>query len=123
MTLTMAQTLTITEVARGKIMEIRDQEAGDGETALLLEVTGMHGDDFAYDLSFVPLVHVERSHRIERHGSLAIALRSEDLGKLDGAVLDVKAGGLAMENPNRPTSPTFDAGAFGTLEGSLAEQV
>lgn len=119
----MAQTLTITDPARGKIIEIRDQETADGEAALLLEVTGMQGDDFAYELSFVPLAHVERSHQIERHGGLALALRTEDLPKLGGAILDVKAGGLAMENPNRPASPTFDAGAFGTLDGSLAERV
>ncbi|NIA24205.1 MAG: hypothetical protein GWP04_01405 [Gammaproteobacteria bacterium] len=83
----------------------------------------MQGDDFAYELSFVPLPHVERTHRIERHGELALALRNEDLDKLDGALLDVRAGGLAMQNPNRPASPTFDSGSSGTLEGSLAEQV
>ena len=119
----MAQILTITDLARVKIIEIRDQEAGDLEAALLLEVTGMHGDDFAYELSFVPLSDVEQTHHVERHGELALALRGEDLDKLDGALLDVKSGGLAMENPNRPASPTFDAGSFGVLEGSLAEQV
>ncbi len=119
----MDYTLSITDVALSKIIEIRDLEPGDGEAVLLLEVTGTHGGDFAYDLSFVPLAHVERSHRIERHGDLALALRSEDLVKLDGSVLDVNAGGLAMENPNKPASPVFDPGAVGTLEGSLAEQV
>jgi len=119
----MARTLTITDLARTKIIEIRDQEAGDLEAALLLEVTGMHGNDFAYELSFVPLSDVERTHRIERHGELALALRNEHIEKLDGALLDVKAGGLAMENPNRPASPTFDLDSVGTPTGSLAEQV
>jgi Fe/S biogenesis protein NfuA len=119
----MTPTLTITDPALAKIIEIRDQEQADGEVALLLEVTGMRGDDFAYGLSFVPLAHVERTCRIERHGDLALALRDEDIGKLEGALLDVKAGGLAMENPNRPASPTFEPGSFGTLEGSMAERV
>jgi Fe/S biogenesis protein NfuA len=119
----MANTLTITDPALTKIIEIRDQETADGEVVLLLEVTGMRDSEFTYALSFVPRAHVERSCRIERHGDLGLALRDEDLDKLDGATLDMRAGGLAMDNPNRPASPTFEAGSFGTLEGSMAERV
>jgi Fe/S biogenesis protein NfuA len=119
----MANTLTITDPALAKIIEIRDQEAADDEVVLLLEVTGMRDDEFTYALSFVPRTHVKRSCRIERHGDLGLALRNEDLDKLDGATLDMRAGGLAMDNPNRPASPTFEPGSLGTLEGSMAERV
>lgn len=119
----MAQTLTITDPALTKIIEIRDQETSDSEVALLLEVTGVRGDDFAYALSFVPLEHVARTCRIERHGGLALALRDGDVDLLEGALLDIRAGGLAMDNPNRPASPTFEPGTLGTLEGSIAERV
>jgi Fe/S biogenesis protein NfuA len=119
----MANTLTITDPALAKIIEIRDQEAADDEVVLLLEVTGMRDDEFTYALSFVPRTHVKRSCRIERHGDLGLALRNEDLDKLDGATLDMRAGGLAMDNPNRPASPTFEPGSLGTLEGSMPERV
>lgn len=114
--------LTVSEPALEKIIEIRDQETSDVEIVLLLEVSGVRNDEFTYALSFVPRTHVERTCRIERHGDLGIALRNEDLVKLEGAVLDVRAGGLAMDNPNRPASPSFDED-FGTLEGSMAERV
>jgi Fe/S biogenesis protein NfuA len=119
----MANTLTITDPALTKIIEIRDEERADGEVVLLLEVTGMRDEEFTYALSFVPLTHVERSCLIERHGDLGLALRDEDLDKLRGATLDMRAGGLAMDNPNRPASPTLESGSFGTLEGSMAERV
>ena len=119
----MANTLTITDAALIKIIEIRDQEASDEEVMLLLEVTGVRDDEFTYALSFVPQAHVERTCRIERYGDLGLALRNEDSDKLEGATLEMRAGGLAMDNPNRPISPTFNAESFGTLEGSMAERV
>jgi Fe/S biogenesis protein NfuA len=119
----MAHILTITDPALSKIIEIRDQEDSNDEVALLVEVTGVHAEDFAYALSFVPLTYVAHDCRIERHGDLALALRNEHVGLLAGALLDMRAGGLAMENPNRPSTPGFEPGSIGTLEGSLAERV
>jgi Fe/S biogenesis protein NfuA len=118
----MANALSITDAALTKIIEIRDQEPSDDEVVLLLEITGVQSEEFTYALSFVPRGHVERSCTIERHGGLGVAFSDEDLAKLEGARLDIRAGGLAMDNPNRPASPMLDAD-FGTLEGSMAERV
>ena len=44
--------LSVSDTAREKIIEIRDQEPGDEEFALLVEVTGIREAQFAYELSF-----------------------------------------------------------------------
>jgi Fe/S biogenesis protein NfuA len=119
----MHNTLTITEPALTKIIEIRDQEESNDEVALLVEISGVTGADFSYALSFVPITHVAGTCRIERHGDLTVAVDDQDVDLLTGATLDIRAGGLAMDNPNRPEIPTFGDGTFGTLEGTLAERV
>ena len=35
------------------IIDLRDQEPGDKEYALFLQIDGVHGNQFTYDLSFL----------------------------------------------------------------------
>ncbi len=114
--------LSISETARDKIIEIRDQEPGDEEYALLVEVTGIRGAQFAYELSFVPLDDCEASDHIDLHGDLAVAVPDKDVESLRGASLNLTAQGLAMDNPNTP-SPAIGGETIGELTGPLAEQV
>lgn len=116
--------LTITDPARDQIIALRNQDPEGSDAVLLIEITGVRGDEFAYGLSFVPPTHVAGDgHLIEQHGDLSVAIDSRDQENLIGAVIDLTSDGLAMENPNRPYSPMFDTAVVGTLEGPLAEQV
>ena len=114
--------LSLSQAAQDKIIEIRDQEPGDEEYALLVEVTGIRGAQFAYELSFVPLDDCETTDHLDRHGELVIAVPGENVENLRGASLDLTAQGLAMDNPNSP-SPAVGHGPVGELTGPLAEQV
>ena len=44
------------------IIDLRDQEPGDKEYALFLQIDGVHGNQFTYDLSFLDidlsLIHI-----------------------------------------------------------------
>ena len=106
------------------IASLRDQEPGDEEYGLAIEVSGIQGAQFQYDLSFVP-VEDRNAHQIrEDHGGLAILILDHDVEKLSGASLELTAQGLAMNNPNVPHSPTMDsAEPRGDLTGPLAERV
>ena len=115
--------LSLSDEAIQMISELRDQEPGDGEFGLLIEVTGIRGGQFQYELSFAPVADHAAGYRVERHGDLAIILPEVDVEKLDGASLGLTDQGLAMNNPNRPASPVLGAEPQGSLEGPLADQV
>lgn len=114
--------LSLSETALEKIIEIRDQEPGDEAYALLVEVTGISGNQFAYELSFVPVADRGETDHLDQHGDLVIAVPETDIDKLRGASLDLTAQGLAMNNPNNP-SPAIGSEPIGELSGPLADQV
>ncbi|HXV71788.1 MAG TPA: NifU family protein [Acidimicrobiia bacterium] len=114
--------LSIAPDALEMIRQLRDNEPGDGEFALSIEVTGFRGPQFSYELAFVPLVDKAESWVEERHGDLAVIFPKADTGKLDGAALELTEQGLAMNNPNSPATPDMQPPA-GDLEGPLVERV
>jgi len=116
--------LSVSPDAVDMIVSLRDQEPGDQEYGLSIEVSGIQGAQFQYDLSFVP-VEDQNAHQVrEDHGGLAILIPDHDLEKLSGASLELTAQGLAMNNPNVPHSPTMAAGEpRGDLTGPLADRI
>lgn len=114
--------LTIAQDALDMIRQLRDNEPGDGEFALSIEVTGFRGPQFSYELAFVPLADKAENWVEERHDDLAVVFPKADSGKLDGAALELTEQGLAMNNPNTPATPEMHAPA-GDLEGPLVERV
>lgn len=116
--------LSVAPDAVDMIISLRDQEPGDEEYGLAIEVSGIRGAQFQYDLSFVP-VEDQNAHQIrEDHGGLAILIPDHDLEKLSGASLELTAQGLAMNNPNVPHTPPMAAGEpRGDLTGPMAERI
>ncbi|CAN5814908.1 hypothetical protein BH23ACT5_BH23ACT5_05900 [soil metagenome] len=114
--------LTITPDALDMIIQLRDQEPGDGEYALSVGVAGITGPQFTYDLAFVPVADMADTHRLERHGDLAVILPEVDVEKLQGAALELTDQGLSMNNPNTPAPPPM-AEPKGDLTGPLADRV
>jgi len=116
--------LTVSPEAVEMIASLRDQEPGDQEYGLSIEVSGIKGAQFQYELSFVP-VEDQNSHQIlEDHDGLSVLIPDHDVEKLSGASLELTAQGLAMNNPNVPHSPTMSTGeARGDLTGPLAERI
>ena len=53
--LTGMSVLSITPDALEMVRQLRDQEPGDGEIGLLLEITGLRQGQFAYELAFIPV--------------------------------------------------------------------
>ena len=114
--------LSIAPDALDMIVQLKEQEPGDGEFALSIEVTGFRGPQFTYELAFVALADKKDGWVEERHGDLAVIFPSEDAEKLDGASLDITDQGLAMNNPNSPAPPEISAPA-GDLSGPLVDRV
>ena len=118
--------MSFSDEALERIIEIRDQEPGDDEYGLLIEITGIQGTQFGYSLSFVPLDEAAAGDHIEGHGNLKVIIPSVDTGNMSGARLAMSTNpmtpGLAIDNPNNP-SPTIPDVPEGNLTGPLAERV
>ncbi len=116
--------LTIAPDALDMIRQLRDNEPGEGEFALSIEVTGFQGPQFNYELAFVPLADKADNWAEERHEDLAVIFPEADVGKLEGAALELTEQGLAMNNPNKPASPVMGgAPPAGDLSGPLVDRV
>lgn len=120
--------LDITAEAIEKIIAIRDGEPADGEMALFIEITGIRGPEFVYELSFMPVDDAQETDHLARYGDLAVLIPAKDVEKFAGATLSMGSDpgnpALSINNPNAPASP-MAAGAEipGDLEGPLADKV
>ena len=127
----MSETITepvilVTDNALAKILELRLDEDAPESLCLRIEVTGVRGSDFTYDLSFEPLDECEDDVRLHDHGGgLLVAVPADSVANLQGATLDLPSnanqGGLVLRNPNRPEMPRL--GDPIDLEGTAAEKV
>jgi Fe/S biogenesis protein NfuA len=114
---------TVTPEAIARIVELRDQEEDPASLALRVEVTGTNGVEYAYDLAFDPIAEADSADALFHQGDLPVIVPAGSIEQLDGATLDIPAGGgagLVLRNPNRP-DPL--AGKHIELTGSVAEQV
>ncbi|HEY3139789.1 MAG TPA: hypothetical protein VGJ86_01590, partial [Acidimicrobiales bacterium] len=87
--------LTITDPAREKILELRAQEDDPDDLGLRIEVTGVRGVEYTYDLTFDPIAeaHPEDGDLLEKAGELAIIIPLDSVDALRGATLDLPTTG------------------------------
>jgi Fe/S biogenesis protein NfuA len=120
--------LTITDKARAKILEIRAQEPDADDLALSVEVSGVVGGSYSYELTFLPLSDVGPDDVVIGHDDLSVVVPRSSVEKLRGATLDMSrdllSGGLVIDNPNRPSPAILDPDApRPELTGDVAERV
>jgi Fe/S biogenesis protein NfuA len=118
--------MIVTEPAREKILELRDQEADPDALGLRVEVTGVQGVEYTYDLTFDPVAQadLDAGDVVEHEGDLPVIIPVDSLDALRGATLDLPAvggqNGLVLRNPNRPDPLS---GAHIELTGTIDEKV
>jgi Fe/S biogenesis protein NfuA len=117
--------LVVSEVALEKVMEVRNAEDDAESLCLRVEIIGVNGVDFTYDLGFEPIDGLEGEHRVYTQRDLTIAIPVDSIDRLLGATLDLPAnpaqGGLVIRNPNRP-DPMAGVKDL-VLTGDIAEKV
>ena len=118
--------LTVTAPARDKILELRAQEDDPDTLGLRIEVTGVQGVEYTYDLTFDPVAEADEGagDLIEAQGDLPIIIPGESVDSLRGATLDLPTTdgqqGLVLRNPNRPDPLS---GMHMELTGSVEDKV
>jgi len=121
------QVISITDGALEKVMELRGGEPDPDTLGLRIEVVGVNGLEYAYDLAFEPLSARKDTDVTTHHGDLPVVVPAADVDKLRGATLDLPSsagqGGLVLRNPNSP-SPMAGAGTGPVeLSGTIDEKV
>ncbi|HMK11756.1 MAG TPA: NifU family protein [Acidimicrobiales bacterium] len=106
--LVLDEIIAVTERARTKLIELRDEEPEAGTLGLRLSISGSQGIDFVYDLEFVPLATLPLSEQVRNHDGLRVVIPSNDVNKLEGATLDYEHDGLVLRNPNKPEPLKLD---------------
>ena len=100
--------LTVTAPAQEKILELRAQEDDPDTLGLRIEVTGVQGVEYTYDLTFDPVAEADEAagDLIEAQGDLPVIIPGASVDSLRGATLDLPTTngqqGLVLRNPNRP---------------------
>lgn len=119
--------VTVSEPALEKILGLRAGEQDADQLALRIEVTGVHGVDYTYDLAFEVLDEADTDDvPFDVGEGLTVLVPERDISKLAGATLDLPSSGnqpgLVLRNPNRPDlGPSAQLDLSGTVEEQINE--
>jgi len=115
----------LSESALETVLGIRSEEDDPENLQLRIEVTGVAGVDYTYDLAFEESTETDDDDIAYNVGVLRVVIPSDSVDKLRGSVLDLPGnpvqGGLVLRNPNRP-NPLDGVGSL-ELTGDLANKV
>ena len=123
-TQTLDAILEVSPSALETVLGIRADEDDPDSLGLRIEITGVSGVDFTYDLAFDELSNASETDEVFDAGGITVVVPAESVDRLRGSVLDVPRstgqGGLVIRNPNRPNPLE---GVELDLEGSVADRV
>ena len=107
--------LTVSDKALRRVLDIRAQEDEPDSLALWVEVLGVNGGEYAYDIYFQSLDEAGEGDERARFGELDVVVPLDSVDHLRGATLDLNRDllnpGLMMNNPNVPPAPAIGAPA------------
>jgi len=121
------QPLAITDKALQKVKSFRAGVADGERQAMWVEVTGISGSEYAYNMTLKPLDAAGEDDSVEYADDLAIVVPAADVDKLRGATIDwsddLMRGGLFLLNPNKASPAIGSRDATGDLSGPLPQRV
>ena len=128
--------LKITDQARQKVLELRADEQDPDTLALWLEVNGVAGGSYTYDMYFQAIADAGAGDAVQRHDDLSVVIPASSLDRVRGSTLDLSRGpqgGMVIINPNSPAPaaapPSASPAVGGTpppaadLTGDVAQRV
>jgi len=120
--------ISITSAARERVAEVRSREPDADGLALWVEIVGIAGTAYQYDMAFLRLEEIDETDVVVEHDGLKIVVPRLDAPALDEATIDLDpqlGGGLVIDNPKTPTptTPTLGMPPLPELHGSPEERV
>ena len=118
--------LNVTDAAVEKTVLVRSREADPERFALWIEVTGVQGGEYGYDLSLQPLADAPADAHVQDLGRITVVIPAGSIELLRGATLDrqgdLATGGLVIRN-HTPPSPAVGVPATADLSGDIAQRL
>ncbi len=121
--------LAITEKAQQKVLGFREGVADSERQAMWVEVTGVQGGEWTYNISLKPIDGAGPDDSLQYSDDLGIVVPEADVEKLQGATVDwsddLMSGGLLVVNPNKPdpASPAMGNRPPADLSGPVPQRV
>jgi Fe/S biogenesis protein NfuA len=119
--------VSIDDKALAMLLQVRDREPDAADLGLVVGITGVDGDRFTYEMSFMRIDQAAHDDHVATEGALAIIASAGDVETLRGATLMMSTNllqpGLMIDNPNSPSPTISTDGPPPELTGSIAEQV
>ena len=121
--------LAITEKAQQKVLGFREGVADAERQAMWVEVTGVKGAEWTYNISLKPIDGAGSDDSLQYADDLGIVVTAADVDKLRGATVDwsddLMSGGLLVVNPNKPdpASPAIGGRPAADLSGPVPQRV
>ncbi len=104
------QPLSITDDAVVKIIEIRDGEEAEHVLALFIEITGIRGPQFIYELSFMPVADKKETDELFTYGELSVLIPTKDVENLDGGDAFARVRSCQSRALDRQSERSCDSG-------------
>jgi Fe/S biogenesis protein NfuA len=123
--------VTLNDDAHAVVLRAISQEEDAEHLALWVEIRGVQGTAFAYDLYFQSAADATEDDAVGRSGQLTVVVPAASVDQLRGARLEWSeegAGGLVLVNPNAPAAEEASAGVppevlAAGLDNDLARRV
>ena len=115
--------LTLTDEALRTVLEVRAEEDDASGLALWLEISGISGTEYQYDLYFETGADAAPDDTVLSLDGIQVVIPADSVARLRGATLDVRDGGLVLVNPNQPPAPPGAAVPEGDLTSAEAQAV
>ncbi len=122
--------LEVTSRALSEILEIRAEESDADKLALWIEVSGIDGNSYSYDVYFQNRSDAGKDDEVVELDGIAVVIPSDSVAAISGSKLDLGgedgSGGLMIVNPNSPPDSFAglpDALRDADLSGPLAQEI
>ncbi len=105
--------LSLTDEARGVVIDALRNETPHESLALWVEVTGTRGAGYSYDLYFSEVSLAPEDAAIGHDGELTVVVPAASVARLRGSRLEFATeggGGLVLVNPNVPSPEEMNPG-------------
>lgn len=110
------QVIHVTEEAREAAVAARAGQPEEEKLALWLEVTGVEGNSFSYDMYLMHVDEAGSDDVVQHHDDLSVVIPADSVDRVRGATIDLSPQpgfrSWVLHNPNlpppRPTGPVID---------------
>jgi len=118
--------LRVTETAREKVLGFREQAPDPERQAMWVEITGVSGGEFSYNMSLRPLDEAGDGDHVQHEDGLPLVVPASSVDKVSGATVewsdDLFQPGLKLVGLKSP-SPEISGAEPADLSGPVAQRV